>query len=156
MLVDPTLAKTINLILFLGLLYFLLRKPTRAFFEQRFATIRGSLERAAREKEEATAKLKEIDQRLEQLGTELANMRTQTAREAEAERLRLDEETKREAERLSSAASREIESAKQSALQELRQFAADKSVTLAEQMIRHELTADDDARLVGRAGDQLK
>jgi len=156
MLVNPTLAKTINLLLFIGLLYFLLRKPTREFFEQRFASIRGSLQKAAREKEEAAAKLKEIDQRLERLGSDIANMRAETAREAEAERARLEEETRRDAERLSAAAGREIESAKQSALQELRRFAADKSVSLAEQMIRHELTPDDEARLLGRAGDGLK
>jgi F-type H+-transporting ATPase subunit b len=145
MLVNATLAKSINLLLFIGLLYFLLRKPTREFFEQRFASIRGSLQKAAREKEEAAAKLKEIDQRLERLGSELANMREETAREAEAERARLEEETRRE-----------VESAKQAALHELRQFAADKSVSLAEQMIRHELTPDDEARLLGRAGDGLK
>jgi F-type H+-transporting ATPase subunit b len=156
MLVNPTLAKTVNLLLFIGLLYFLLRKPTREFFEQRFASIRGSLQKAAREKDEAAAKLKEIDQRLEQLGSELGNMRAETAREAEAERIRLEEETRREMERLSAAAGREIESAKQSALHELRQFAAEKSVSLAEQVIRHELTPEDDARLVGRAGDGLK
>jgi F0F1-type ATP synthase membrane subunit b/b' len=52
-------------------------------------------------------------------------------------------------------AGREIEAAKQIALADLREFAATKSVELAEQTIRRELTPEDDARLLSRLGEEL-
>jgi F0F1-type ATP synthase membrane subunit b/b' len=40
-------------------------------------------------------------------------------------------------------------------MSELREFAATKSVDLAEQMIRRELKPEDDARLVARMGEEM-
>lgn len=148
--------KAINLVIFLAVMYFLVRKPARDFYRQRLADVRAMLERAAKEKEAATAKLAEIDARLSRLDADLAEIRAAAEREAAAEQARLELETEAEANRLRQMAGREIESAKQSALVELREFAAGKAVDLAEEMLRRELTPEDDRRLVDRAGAEIE
>ncbi len=147
--------KAVNLIIFLLVIYYLVRKPAREFFTQRLAEVRKTLDRAAKEKNAATAKLSEINDRLARLDSELAGIRAQAEQEAAAERARLESETQGEAERLKRMAAREIESAKQSAIVELREFAAERSVELAEQIIRREMTSEDDRRLVERASAEM-
>lgn len=154
--INPAIPRTVNLILFFGLLYFLLRKPTREFFSQRYQEIRASLEQAAREKEAATAKLTDIDARLNKLDAELAEIRAQAERESEAERQRIEAQSRQDAEKLRLMTQREIESAKNSALAELQQFTAARSVEFAEQLIRRELTTEDDARLVSRMSSEIQ
>lgn len=148
--------KAINLIIFILVLYYLVRKPAREFFRRRLADVRSTLERAAKEKEAATAKLAEIDARLSRVDADLAEIRAQAERESQTEQARLERETETEAERLRQMAAREIESAKQSALVELREFAAGKAVDLAEEMLRRELTPEDDRRLLERAGAEME
>jgi F-type H+-transporting ATPase subunit b len=154
--VIPQIAKTVNLIIFLAALYFLLRKPTREFFTQRYAEIRASLERAAKEKEAAATRLSEIDARMNRLDAEIADIRTQAEKEAVAERERIEAQARQDAEKLRATAQREIESAKNAALDELQKFTAAQAVALAEQILRRELTADDDARLVSRLSQEIR
>jgi F0F1-type ATP synthase membrane subunit b/b' len=156
LLVAAWLPKAVNLAIFMGILYFLLRKPTREFFRQRFAQIRASLEDAAKQKAVAESKLREIDARLNRLDQELGEIRAETEREAVAERQRIEAAAQEDAEKLRTLAQREIEGAKKTALVELRQFAAEKSVELAEQIIRREMTPADDARLFQRLGEEIQ
>ncbi|MGH9751718.1 MAG: hypothetical protein ACREA2_02955 [Blastocatellia bacterium] len=153
---SPTgFAKLVNLAIFLTILYLLLRKPAREFFRQRLASVRETLDRAAREKQEATAKMAELDARLNRLDTDLREIETQSDREAAAERARMDAEAKRDMEKIREMAAREVETAKQVALADLQAFTAAAAVDLAEQMIRRELTPADDAKLVARVGEEM-
>lgn len=147
--------KLINLAIFLTVLYLLLRKPTREFFRQRLASVRETLDRAAKEKQEATAKMSELGARLNRLDADLREIEAQSGREAAAERARMDAEAKRDIEKIREMSAREVETAKQVALADLRAFAATTAVDLAEQMIRRELTPADDAKLVARVGEEM-
>ncbi|HKQ76681.1 MAG TPA: ATP synthase F0 subunit B [Blastocatellia bacterium] len=147
--------KLINLVIFLTVLYLLLRKPAREFFRQRLASVRESLDRAAREKQSATTKMAELDSRLNRLDAELQEIKAQSNREAAAERGRMETETRKDIEKIRETAGREIEAAKQVAMADLREFAATKAVDLAEQMIRREMTPADDAKLVARVGEEM-
>jgi len=147
--------KLINLAIFLAVLYLLLRKPTREFFRQRLASVRETLDRAAREKQAATTKMAELDSRLNRLDAELQEIKSQSDREAATERGRVDAEARRDIEKIREMAGREIEAAKQVAMADLREFAATKAVDLAEQMIRREMTPTDDAKLVARVGKEM-
>jgi F-type H+-transporting ATPase subunit b len=151
----PAIPKAVNLALFIGVLYYLLRKPVREFFTTRLAEVRITLDRAAKEKAGAEAKLNELNARLSRLDAEVAEIRSQAEREAQAERARLEAEAKADAEKLRLMAQREIEGAKQAALLRLRQYAAEQAVALAEQLIRRELTPQDDARLLQRVSEEL-
>jgi len=148
--------KLVNLIIFLTVLYLLLRKPTREFFRQRLAGVRETLDRAAREKEAATTKMTELDSRLNRLDAELQEIKAQSDREAAAERVRMDAEVRKDVEKIREMAGREIEAAKQVAMADLREFTATKAVDLAEQLIRREMTPTDDARLVARVGEEMR
>ena len=147
--------KLVNLVIFLTVLYLLLRKPTREFFRQRLASVRETLDRAAREKQAATTKMAELDSRLNRLDAELQEIKAQSDREAVAERGRMDAEARRDIEKIREMAGREIETAKQVAMADLREFAATKAVDLAEQMIQREMTPTDDARLVERVAQEM-
>lgn len=147
--------KLVNLLIFLGILYLLLRRPLRQFFAQRLANVRQVLERAAKERANASEKMAELDARLNRLDAEVASIKEQAQREAVAERERMKAETERDIEKLRLTTSREIDAAKQVALADLREFAATKSVELAEQIIRRELTPEDDARLLRQVSDEL-
>ncbi|MEP7270818.1 MAG: ATP synthase F0 subunit B [Acidobacteriota bacterium] len=151
----PAIPKAVNLLIFGLVLYYLLRKSTRDFFVNRLREVRATLDRAAKDREDATRRLAEIDSRLSRLDTELAEIKAQAEIEVRAEQTRLEADARADAERLRSVAQREIESAKQTALAELRQFTAEKSVDLAEQIIRRELTTEDDRKLV-EAGAQFQ
>jgi len=153
--VHPGISKAVNLALFLGVLYYLVRKPSREFFANRFALVRATLEHAAREKESATAKMAELESRLNRVDVELKSIKLQTEAEAAAERARIEAETKQDIEKIKLNAKREIESAKQVAMTDLREFAANKAVDLAEQLIRREIKPEDDAKLLRRMADAM-
>src|SRR5262249_31609521 len=122
---------------------------------QRLVSVRETLDRAAREKQEATAKIAELDTRLNRLDTDLQEIGTQSDREAAAERARMDAEAKKDVEKIREMATREVEAAKQVARPDLGGFAATTAVDLAEQMIRREMTPADDARMVARVGEEM-
>lgn len=137
-----------NLLLFVLVMYLLLRRPLAKVFNERRETIRRDLMRAQEERDAALKKLDEVNARLQTLDAEVTQVREQASREATAERARIAEETKRETERLRDQAEREITSVAKAAQQGLREFTAAQSVELAEQMIRQEMRPETDARLI--------
>ncbi len=145
---DLTIAKLVNLLLFVGLMFYVLRRPIGEGFKARREGIRRDLMRAQEERGAALAKLEEVEQRLSRLDAEVEVVRAQAQREAEEERLRIERSTAEDARKIREQAQREIESAAKAARADLRAYAAEQSVRLAEEMIRRELRPDDDARLV--------
>jgi F-type H+-transporting ATPase subunit b len=148
--------KLLNLALFVGLLYYLLRKPAREFFSNRLGSVRATLDRAAKDREAATAKLNSVNERMNRIEAEIAEIKAQASTEADAERQRLSRDAEKEIERLKQLAGRDIDVAKLGAIVELKKYAADKAVALAEQIIRKDLTTADDKNLVERASAGLK
>ena len=140
--------KFVNLLVFILVLVYFLRRPLSEAFRARRASIRRELMRAQEERNAAEAKLEEVNARLSRLDAEVATIREQSAREAEEERERIRIATERETQKLREQAQREIESAGKAARQELREFAAEQSVRLAEEMIRRDMRPEDDTRLI--------
>src|SRR5918997_1485399 len=101
----------VNLLLFVGVLFWLLRRPVGASLVARRDAIRQELMRAQEERRAALAKLEEVEARLAKLDAE-------------------------------------VERAGKVARQDLRRYAAEQSVRLAEDMIRRDIRAEDDARLM--------
>ena len=141
--------KFFNLFLFLGFLIYLLRRPLSESLVARRESIRRELMRAREERAAAVAKLEEVETRLAHLDSEVEAIRAQARREAEEERVRIERATEEEMRRLREQAQREIEGAGKAARQELREYAAEQSVRLAEELIRRDMRAEDDARLMG-------
>lgn len=141
--------KFLNLAVFVVVLVIAMRKfGVREMFRDRKETIARELARAQQERDAALAKLKEVEERLALLDTEVANIKQESVREAAAERERIAGLTRIEITRFSEQATREIESAGKAAKKGLRRYAAEQSVRLAEEIVRREMRPEDDARLI--------
>ncbi len=143
-----TVAKLVNLFIFVGLMAYILRRPIGDALRSRREGIRQELMRAQEERNAALAKLEEVNARLERLDAEVVAVREHAQKEAIEERIRIERATDEDMRKLREQAQREIETAGKVARQELRRYAADQSVRLAEAMIRREMRPEDDARLV--------
>jgi F0F1-type ATP synthase membrane subunit b/b' len=143
----PTIAKLVNLLLFIGAMFYFLRRPVKEAFRARQEGIRDELMRAEEEKAAALAQLEEVEGRLARLDAEVEAIRAQAQKEAAEERVRVERATEEEMRKIREQARREIESAAKVARAELRMFAAEQSVRLAEEMIRRDIRPEDDAHL---------
>ena len=138
----------LNLLIFVGAFIYILRRPVSEAMRARREGIRRDLKRAQEERNAALAKLEEVEARLAKLDEEVARVRSQSEKEAGEERERIKRSTEEESQKLRIQSQREIESAGKAARQELREFAADQSVRMAEELIRRDIKPEDDARLV--------
>ena len=101
------------------------------------------------------AQLAEVEARFANLDGEIAKVKERTAMEAAGERERVRVATEEEVSKLRDQAKREIESAGKAARHELRRFAADESVRLAEEILVREIKPDDDVRLTSQSVQEL-
>jgi F-type H+-transporting ATPase subunit b len=147
--------KFINLAIFVTVLVFILKRKTGEAFRTRRETIKRDLARAQQERDAALAKLKEVEERLSRLDTEVVEIQEKSKHEAAEERERIAKATEVEMAKLGEQAKREINSAGKAAKFELRRYAAETSVRLAEEVIRREMNAEDDARLISRNVEEL-
>lgn len=140
--------KFFNLLVFVAAMTYILRRPVADALRSRRERIRRDLLKAREERETALRQLAEVDSRLGRMDSEVAAIWSKAKAEAEAERERIMRDTEAEMLKLREQAQREIESAGKVARQELRRFAAQQSVNLAEEIIRRDMRPEDDARLI--------
>ena len=131
--------KFINLSLLVGALAYLLRKPLADFFAQRSASIRKEIEEGQKALEASQAQLKAVEEKLRHLEEEIAAFKASAGQEMEAERQRLKHAEAEEAAKILQAARAQTEVAVRAAMLELRIYAAQQAVTLAEEIIRQRL-----------------
>ena len=119
--------KFLNLLLFVIFGFYLHRRfgrPIREALRSRGEAIKRELESARRERDEALAKLAEVETRFANLDAEVARVRERAEIEADAEKERIAKATEAEIAKIREQAKREIESAGKTARNELRRFAA--------------------------------
>ncbi|MGH9427990.1 MAG: hypothetical protein ACRD2L_17030, partial [Terriglobia bacterium] len=141
--------KFLNLFIFIGLAFLLHRRfgrPLREALRARGEGIKRELLRARAERDQALAKLAEVESRFANLDAAVARVKERAEAEAEAEKRRMSEATEAEIGKIQEQAKREIESAGKAARQELRKFAAQESVRLAEGILEREIGPADDSR----------
>ena len=147
-----------NLFVFIGVAIYLHRRfgrPIREAFRARGEGIKRELEQARQERDQALAKLAEVEGRFANLDAEVAKVKEKTAAEAAAEKQRLSAATEEEISKLREQAKREIESAGKAARHELRRFAAAENVRLAEEILTKEIRPEDDVRLTSQSVQEL-
>jgi F-type H+-transporting ATPase subunit b len=152
----PLWVKFFNFIVFVLILGALLRKPFSQGLKSRAQNILDALQRAGRERAAAEAKLKELETRFSALNQEIAAIKSQAERDAQAERQRIAETAQAEAARLRALVRLEIEGAMRAARMELKEFAAAKAVELAEVTLRRDMTDADRANFIMRYADHLE
>ena len=141
--------KFVNLALFVGLMvYVLMKADIRGAFRARGESIKAELEKARTERDAAVAKLKEVEERLAGLNDQVSSINQRSKAEAEAERQRIAQSTREEIAKLTSQAQRDIENAAKVAKLELKNFAAEQSIRMAEELIKRDMRPEDDARLM--------
>jgi len=89
------------------------------------------------------------------MSDQISSIKQRSQAEAEEERKRIAQSTEEEISKLTSQAQREIENAGKVAKNDLRRFAAEQSVSMAEDMIKREIRPDDDARLFNRGVEEM-
>jgi len=150
--------KFVNLGIFIGVGFFLhwrFGRPIREALRARSEGIKIELQRAREERDLAFAKLAEVEARFEKLDTEVAAVKEKATAEADAEKARFKAATEAEIAKMKEQAKREIESAGKVARHELRKFAAEESVRLAEEILEKEIKPEDDARLTSLTVNEL-
>jgi F-type H+-transporting ATPase subunit b len=141
--------KFVNLALFVGLMILVLIKADiRGALRARGETIKAELEKARTERDAALAKLKEVEERLAGMSDQVAAINQRSKTEVEQERKRIAQTTQEEVAKLTAQAQRDIENAAKVAKNELRNFAAEQSIRMAEELIKRDIRPEDDARLM--------
>ena len=137
-----------NLLLLLGVLVYLGRKPVLNYLSERRLRIQENLTSSERLMKEAEARLAEWNQKASTLDVEIEELRQMARERAEQEKAQILEDARVTAERIKrdaeSGVSREVERAKQA----LRDEAADLSVELAGKLLQEHVTDGDRDRLV--------
>lgn len=140
--------KFFNLAVFIALMIYLLKKPLSGAFKAKREAIRAELIRAEQEKQAALVQLTATEAKLARLETEAAEIRRKAEMEANAEKLRIAEQAEFEIKKLREQAQNEIERTSKQARAELKRFSAEESIRLAEEKIRQQINAEQDAQLV--------
>jgi F0F1-type ATP synthase membrane subunit b/b' len=141
--------KFVNLALFVGLMvYVLMKADIRGAFRARGESIKAELEKARTERDAALAKLKEVEERLAGMSEQISSINQRSKTEVEQERKRIAQATQEEVAKLTAQAQRDIENAAKVAKNDLRNFAAEQSIRMAEDLIRRDMRPEDDARLM--------
>jgi F-type H+-transporting ATPase subunit b len=143
----------LNFAILAFILYVLMKSRIPAMFQSRTGVIRKSLDEAQRSSADANRRLSEIEARLSRLDTEVAEMRGQAEREAQAEEERIRAAAEEDQRRIVNAAQAEIDALSKNARRELKAYAADLAVALAEKRIK--VDAATDQQLVRSFTDQL-
>lgn len=142
--------KFANLLIFIVCAWYLHHRfggPIREALRARGEGIKRELLRAREERDLAVVKLAEMDTRFANLDAEVTKIAERVAAETAAEKQRIGAATEDEIKKIREQAKREIEGAGKAARHDLRRFAAQESVRLAEQILQREMSAEDDARL---------
>ncbi len=137
-----------NLLLLLGVLVYLGRKPVLNYLSERRQRIQNNLASSEQLLKDAEGRLAEWTQRAAKLDVEIEELHQMARERAEQERLQILEDARATAERIrrdaASGVDREVERAKQA----LRDEAADLSVELAGKLLQDQVTDGDRDRLV--------
>jgi F-type H+-transporting ATPase subunit b len=145
-----------NFVVLFGILGYLLRKPMGRFFSERGREILEGIARGRRAREDAAARLRDIEARLAGLEAEIARLRDAAMSEAQADHSRLRAGAQAEAEKIRAMAEQEIASSAKQARSQIKNYAAVLAVELAEQRIRAGLTPERQDALLRHYAEEVR
>ncbi|HAR35525.1 MAG TPA: hypothetical protein DCR87_01200 [Acidobacteria bacterium] len=150
------LGQVLNFVVLFGGLAFLLRKPLNDYLKGKAEQVAARLRQSEALKVESLQKLQQSRTRLDSLEAEIRALREEAEREVSRERQMIKQEAEKEAQRLRKLAQEEIEALFRASLRELKAYAIDLSVALAEKRIREKLTPELHRKLIHQAIDRLR
>jgi F-type H+-transporting ATPase subunit b len=137
-----------NFALMVGILAYFVTKPIRKGLKSRTAEIEKTLADAQAAKEAAEAKQLEYSEKLAKATEEIAGITDSIRREGELERDKIIAAAKEMAVKIEQEAENKASGVVAKARAELREEAASLAVELAEEMLKKQVSADDQKRLV--------
>jgi F-type H+-transporting ATPase subunit b len=140
--------RTVNFLVFAGILIYLVYKPAKQFFAQRATDIGETFEELETKRAEAEAALVAAQERLAQVDAEREKLMEQFLAEGEAEKAKIIQKAEMVAARIKEMAALSIEQETKKAAQELRKEVAEQATQMAEELIRKEITSTDHNKLV--------
>lgn len=147
---------TLNLLLFFGLLGWLLAKPLAAFFRTRQEEIARALAEATRQQEEAARMRVEMERRVTSLEGEIAALRQRLRDDGVRERAALVQQGEQEAQRLLSQLDEEAARRREEAQASLAREAAGIAAELAWELLQREVTPEDRERIFRTTLERLR
>lgn len=136
------LCVVLNFAVIAGLIVWASKKNLPGMFRNRTASIQKAMTEAREASEDANRRLAEIEARLARLDGEIGEMRGAAEMEAMAEEERIKAATADEVHRVVESAEQEIAAAAKNARRDLRAYAADLVVSLAEKQIKVDPATD--------------
>lgn len=148
--------KFLNLAIFLAFGIYILRRPISEALSTRRDAIKKELVQAQEQKALAVAKMAEADSLLSRVDTDVRAVSEQSQKEAESEKQRVAAAAATELEKLKQQGQREMDNAAKVARKSLRQFLAQKSVEVARERVRGEISPEADRRLIEESIGELR
>jgi len=140
-----------NLTLFLWLLMRFVGRPISGFLDARASGITRKLEEAREKVAEAESLHHQVQQRLDELGAEVAAMKQRAERDGEAEAAQVAEKTVTEQERFLKRVEEEITRRSAEARANLSKETAELTAKLTKDLLKQELTEDDRRSILERS-----
>jgi F-type H+-transporting ATPase subunit b len=138
----------VNFLIFIGIVIYFLFRPTREFLAHRRSSIRSAIQEAQRSQQRAEAKFQEYERKLREVTREVDEIIAHLSQEGELEKKRIitnaEKLTERMREEIQHAANRELENARTA----LKEEAARLALSMAEQVVKNNISHDDQTRLI--------
>jgi F-type H+-transporting ATPase subunit b len=126
----------LNFAIVLGVILWAVKSKLLGAMRERTLFIRKSMDEAKKTSEAAMARLAEIETRLSKLDGEVAELKSQAEKDFQVEEARIQQSAADDAKRVVEFAETEITAAAKAARRELKAFAAELAVSLAEKKIQ--------------------
>jgi len=131
-----------NFAVIAGVIFWACKKKLPGVFRARTASIQQAMAEARAASEDANRRLAEIESRLSRLDSEIGEMRGAAEKEGAAEEERIKAATAEEMQKVVASAEQEIAAAAKNARRDLREYAANLVVSMAEKQIKVDATTD--------------
>lgn len=146
--VSDLIWRTVNFLIFAGILFKLAAKPIKEFFANRQRNISQELQDLEMQKVKLQKAVKEAKAQLEAVAAEREKIIQEFIAEGEAEKAKIIARAEEAAQRIKDMAAMTIEAETKKAAAQLKQEIVETAVALSEQLLREKIVAEDQQRLV--------
>ena len=137
-----------NFLILAGVLAYLMAKMLPPLFASRSTEIRKGISEAQQMKQDAEKRSAEMDARLNALGADIEKFRTQSTAEMQQEGERISRETAAQIKKIEQQAAVELESVGKTARRQLKEYAAELALGMAEERLRARIDGAAESALV--------
>lgn len=147
--------KTLNMLLFIGVLVYFVGGPVKKAFRDRGDQIRKASDEARDRREKADRMAADIQARLEQIAEDVRSIHERAEAEGERQKRELVAAAEAEAAKILAAARTEVDNRLKNARAELTEFAGRLAANRAEEILRERITESDQQKLFQESLEQV-